>query len=290
MDVQTRIEQSLERALSFAAGGNKPKILCDALRYAVFPGGARVRPRLCHAVAYSCSGGKATTIPDAAASAIELIHCASLVHDDLPCFDNADLRRGKPSVHAAFGEPIAVLAGDALLVLAFETIARECAVEPDKIGPLISILAQATGMPNGIIAGQAYESEPITAFEEYHRAKTTSLFACATIAGAIAAGQDPAPWRGVGEALGNAYQVADDLRDVAATESEIGKPCGQDQAHNRPSAVTELGVAGAIGLLMEHVHKAVEAIPPCPGSSALEELIKSEAKRLQPKGLAQVAA
>ena len=93
------------------------------LRYAVFPGGARIRPRLCLAVAQAC-GEDQPAVTDAAAAAIELLHCASLVHDDLPCFDDAPLRRGKPSVHRAFGERLAVLAGDALIVLAFETLAR----------------------------------------------------------------------------------------------------------------------------------------------------------------------
>ena len=106
----------------------RPPLLASALRYAVFPGGHRIRPQLCLAVARAC-GDERSRSADAAAAAIELLHCASLVHDDLPCFDDADMRRGKPSVHAQFGEPIAVLAGDALIVLAFETLAREASAE-----------------------------------------------------------------------------------------------------------------------------------------------------------------
>ncbi|MCW2307763.1 polyprenyl synthetase family protein [Rhodobium gokarnense] len=290
MDVQARIERALERALSYAAGNNgQPKQLVEAMRYSVFPGGARVRPRLCLAVAYSC-GDPAPEASDAAAAAIELLHCASLVHDDMPCFDNADLRRGKPTVHEAFGEPLALLAGDALIVLAFETIARECATVPERIGPLISTLGRSVGMPYGIVAGQAWESEPEIVLEDYHRAKTTALFSCATTAGAIAAGSDPQVWYGVGDALGNAYQVADDLRDAVSSESELGKPIGQDERNCRPNAVAELGIEGALARLVGHVQAAVDAIPPCPGSAQLEQLIKSEAKRLRPKSLAQNAA
>jgi geranylgeranyl diphosphate synthase type II len=151
------------------------------------------------------------------------------------------LRRGKPSVHAAYGETTAVLAGDALIVLAFETIARECLATPDRIAPLIGVIGRAVGMPHGIIAGQAWESEKSIDLKVYHRAKTSSLFIGSTTAGAIAAGADPQNWYGLGEALGDAFQVADDLRDFAASPEEIGKPCGQDAAHDRPNAVQRTG-------------------------------------------------
>ncbi|MEM9123575.1 MAG: polyprenyl synthetase family protein, partial [Pseudomonadota bacterium] len=289
MDASKRIERSLERALSFANGPGRPEKLGAALRYAVFPGGARVRPRLCLAVAGAC-GKPQPGAADAAASAIELLHCASLVHDDMPCFDNADLRRGKPSVHVTFDEPIALLAGDALIVLAFETIARECATEPHLIGPLIATIGRAVGMPHGIVAGQAWESEDEIPLDLYHRAKTASLFTGAVAAGAIAAGADPQPWLRVGSALGAAYQAADDLRDVAASAEEIGKPCDQDKTNRRPNAVASLGLSGCLSHLRGLVEDAVDAIPPCPGSGALTDLILGEAKRLVPKELAQHAA
>ena len=123
MDVASRIERTLVRAVGSAEQSGCPPRLAAAMRSAVFPKGARVRPRLCHAVASAC-GDDEPDATDAAGAAIELLHCASLVHDDLPCFDNSALRRGRPSVHAAFGEPLAVLAGDALIVLAFQTMAR----------------------------------------------------------------------------------------------------------------------------------------------------------------------
>lgn len=123
MDANRRIEQALDAAIAHLEAPGAPPRLAEALRYAVFPGGHRIRPRLCLSVARAC-GDDDPGASDAAAAAIELIHCASLIHDDLPCFDDAPLRRGQPSVHAAYGEPLAVLAGDALIVSAFETLAR----------------------------------------------------------------------------------------------------------------------------------------------------------------------
>src|SRR3954464_1359785 len=123
MDAATRIELALTVAVTRAEAPGCPPRLGSALRYAVFPRGARIRPRLCLAVARAC-GDDQPALTDAAAASIELMHCASLVHDDLPCFDDAPIRRGKPSVHVAFGEQLAVLAGDAHIGLAFETRQR----------------------------------------------------------------------------------------------------------------------------------------------------------------------
>ncbi|MEQ8305623.1 MAG: polyprenyl synthetase family protein [Hoeflea sp.] len=289
MDLQKRIDRNLEQAITFATAGGNPSILCDAMRYAVFPGGARIRPRLCLAVALA-AGDEAPNASSAAATAIELLHCASLVHDDLPCFDDAATRRGKPSVHTTFGETTAVLAGDAMIVLAFETIARECLATPDRIAPLIGVIGRAVGMPHGIIAGQAWESEKTIDLKVYHRAKTSSLFIGSTTAGAIAAGADPQNWYRLGEALGDAFQVADDLRDCAASAEEIGKPCGQDVVHDRPNAVHELGLGGAVQRLQDLIGQAAASIPDCRGSGMLKQLILDEAKRLVPKSLATAAA
>ena len=146
-----------------ALHGTPPR-LAQALRYAVFPGGARVRPRLSLAVAMAC-GDDRPELSNGAAAAIELLHCASLVHDDLPCFDDAATRRGKASVHAAFGEPLAVLAGDALIVRAFEALALAAVAEPLRLPALLGLLGAAVGAPNGIVAGQAWECEAIRAAE-----------------------------------------------------------------------------------------------------------------------------
>ncbi len=158
MQASERIEETLERAISLAQGAGAPPLLASALHYAVFPGGHRIRPQLCLAVAAAC-GDAHPAAASAAAAAIELLHCASLVHDDLPCFDDADTRRGKPSVHAQFGAPIAVLTGDALIVMAFDMLAREVAAKPGRRARLVSIIAAAVGAPGGIVAGQAWECE-----------------------------------------------------------------------------------------------------------------------------------
>jgi geranylgeranyl diphosphate synthase type II len=259
------------------------------MRHAVFPGGARVRPRLSLAVAQAC-GEDVPGLADAAAAAIEILHCASLVHDDLPCFDDAPIRRGKPSVHCAFGEPLAVLAGDALIVLAFQTIARGGAMSPERIGRLVSIVGAAVGAPHGICAGQAWECEPDQRLAEYHRAKTGVLFAAATQSGAAACGFDPAPWNTLGLTLGEAFQVADDIRDVYCTAEELGKPIHRDEVLGRPNATARLGFAGALLSLKQLVAQAVDSIPPCPGSAELRTLIIAQTDQFLPKELASKAA
>ncbi len=278
-----RIETAMQAALAITQTSCPPK-LAAALSYAVFPGGHRLRPRLAITVALAC-GDPDPAAADAAACAIEFLHCASLVHDDLPCFDDADLRRGKLTVHKAFGEPLAVLVGDALIVLAFETIARGVTLHPGKMPGLVRLVALAGGAPHGICAGQAWESEPMIPIAEYHRAKTSSLFAAATASGALAAGHDPDLWRTLGERLGCAYQVADDIRDAADTSDEMGKPAGQDAARGRPNAVLELGMTGAINWLDRLIAEAVEAIPQCPGQMALKVAIEREATSFLPAEL-----
>ena len=286
MESLTRIEQALAAAGAAAETRGAPPKLAAALRHAVFPGGARIRPLLCVAVAQAC-GDDDPALSDAAASAIELLHCASLVHDDLPCFDDAATRRGKPSVHRAFGERIAVLAGDALIVLAFQTLGHGAARSPRRLAPLLATIASGVGMPLGIVAGQAWECEPRVALRDYQRAKTGALFAAATAAGALAAGVEAAPWRAFGDCLGEAYQVADDIRDVAADPELLGKPMGQDLAIGRPSVATEQGLSGAIRHFEQLVERAIEAIPECRGAPRLRALVRMESARLVPKALSE---
>ncbi|TCT20263.1 polyprenyl synthetase family protein [Thiobaca trueperi] len=289
MDATTRIERALTAAIDAVALPGCPPRLIEAVRHSVFPSGARVRPRLCLAVAAAC-GSKDYAAADAVAASIELLHCASLVHDDLPCFDDSPLRRGVPSVHRAFGEPLAVLAGDALIILAFEHLARSLADTPERLGPLLLTVSRSVGMPFGITAGQAWECESQVKVEDYHRAKTGSLFTAATAAGALVAGADAAAWSVVGDKIGEAYQVADDLRDVAASAQELGKPVGRDAVLNRPSAAGELGIEGAIARLRGLVTGAIDAIPACPGRDQFAEVLMAESHRIMPKNLAQHAA
>jgi geranylgeranyl diphosphate synthase type II len=289
LDIMPRIDQSLTAAVASCEASGCPPRLAAAIRYAVFPGGARVRPRLCIAVAAAC-GDPESTLADAAGASIELLHCASLVHDDLPCFDDAATRRSRPSVHRAFDERLAVLAGDALIVLAFQHLARHCVAMPDRLGAAVVALSRAAGAPSGIVAGQGWECETSVPLGEYQRAKTGALFVAATTSGAIAAGVDATPWRALGERLGEAYQVADDIRDVLATPEEMGKPNGRDAALGRPSIVAELGAAAAIRRFDEMVQDVLDSIPACPGAGPLRALMLLEARRLLPENLARRAA
>ncbi|MBI1186136.1 MAG: geranylgeranyl pyrophosphate synthase [Alphaproteobacteria bacterium] len=284
MQRNARIEAALEAAITRASTSEAPPLLAAAVRHAVFPGGARVRPQLCLAVASAC-GDDAPAIADAAAAAVEFMHCASLVHDDLPCFDDASVRRGRPSVHAAFGAPLAVLAGDALIVLAFDSLAAAAAAAPQRTAPLIAALARGVGMPGGIAAGQAWESEPDPDVAAYHQAKTAALFIGATELGALSAGVDARPWRALGVHLGAAYQAADDLLDAHAANDEAGKPVGRDAALSRPSIVAERGVAGALAHLRGCIAAAIESVPECPGAQELRDLVRATALRLAPKSL-----
>ncbi len=286
MDNATRIERALNLAIGGGLGEPCPAKLMAAVRYAVFPGGARIRPKLCLAVARAC-GDETLRCAAAAAAAVELLHCASLVHDDLPCFDNATLRRGRPAVHLAFGEPMAVLTGDALIVMAFESVARVRQVPARHLQGLMLVLARASGMPHGIVAGQAWEGEQNIPLLEYQRAKTGALFAAATSLGAIAAGADGAAWHALGEQIGAAYQIADDIRDVAESSENVGKDVGRDAALGRPNAVHELGIEASIDRLEALMASAGAQIPDCVGAVELRAQIRNEASRLLPAKLAR---
>ena len=277
-----RIEKGLYQALSIAESKSAPQNLQKALHHSIFPGGARIRPQLCLAVATAC-GDDDPALSTAAASAIELLHCASLVHDDLPCFDNALVRRGQASVHAAFGERVAVLAGDALIVLAFQYVASCSMHSPLRLAPVLRTIAASVGAPHGIVAGQAWECESKVQLKQYQKEKTGSLFEAATAAGAQAAGADADTWKPLGEWLGEAYQVADDIRDVLADQALMGKPQGQDITHNRPSSARDLGLVGAVQHFDELVYKAINSIPSCKGEKMLRGLVAKEAERLIPE-------
>ncbi|WP_422071734.1 polyprenyl synthetase family protein [Tranquillimonas rosea] len=283
MSLNARIETAVAAALRSAHGADAPPQLASALDYAVTPGGARIRPTILLSVAMAC-GDDRPALSNAAATALELIHCASLVHDDMPCFDDSDLRRGKPSVHRAYSEPLALLTGDSLIVLAFEVLARAAPDAPLRGMELVRLLAARTGMPGGICAGQGWESEPRIDLSAYHRAKTGALFIAATQMGAAAAGQESEPWAELGARIGEAFQVADDLRDALCDEGQLGKPCHQDDLHGRPNAVAELGVAGAMSRLDDILSGAIASIPSCAGEAALAGMVRAYADRLVPQG------
>ncbi len=282
MPLTSRIEEAVKQSVAIAQGrGAVPVRLASALGYATAPGGARIRPTILLSVAMAC-GDDRPELSDAAAAALELIHCASLVHDDLPCFDDADIRRGKPSVHKAYSQPLAVLTGDSLIVLAFEVLARKAHLAPDRATQLILTLAQRTGMPGGICAGQGWESEETVDLSAYHQAKTGALFIAATQMGAAAAGQDSEQWFELGARIGEAFQVADDLRDALCDIETLGKPAGQDDLHGRPNAVASLGVEGAVRRLRDILGGAIASIPSCPGEAQLAKMVQSYAEKVTP--------
>ena len=279
MTLDSRIESALTRALSPEALSATPPLLAASLPYAVFPGGARIRPTILTAVAIAC-GDDRPAVTDAAAVALELMHCASLVHDDLPAFDNADIRRGKPTLHKQHSEALAVLAGDSLLIRGFEVLAAVGAESPDRALKLIAKLGQLSGACGGICAGQAWESEPKVDLAAYHQSKTGALFIAATQMGAISAGYEPEPWFDLGMCIGAAFQIADDLKDALVSAEVMGKPAGQDSAHQRPTAVQTMGVAGATKHLQDILSGAISSIPSCPGEARLAQTVQAYARKI----------
>jgi len=274
-------EPSLERAFAWITGPTTPPRLETAMRQAVFGGGGRVRPRLALAVSKACGRGS-LEVASAAAASIEFLHCASLVHDDLPCFDDAELRRGRPTVHVEHGEALAVLVGDALIAGAFEVIGRGCESQPALLGPLLTTVARSVGAVRGIVAGQAWESEPSPNLRLYHRAKTGALFEAAVCVGAIAGGGDPARWLPVGSRLGEAYQVADDILDLVGSASALGKPVGQDARNGRPSAVQELGYERAFARLQTLCDSMFTCVPAVEGRESFVRWATGLCKKLFP--------
>jgi geranylgeranyl diphosphate synthase type II len=233
--VQARALVDDQLDLLLPAESVSPTKLHAAIRWSVFAGGKRFRPALLLAVGETFGAASESLI--AAACALEMIHTYSLVHDDLPSMDNDDLRRGRPTCHVRFGEATAILAGDALLTMAFKTIANDDKLPATKRVRLISEIARAAGTPEGMVAGQAYdleaEARPVGAeeLETIHRLKTGALITAAACCGAIIAEASPAELAAVTDyagQLGLLFQITDDLLDVTATAEAIGKTPGKD--------------------------------------------------------------
>ncbi len=282
--VHPRLEPALREALARLTGGDCPPRLAQAIEYAVFPPGNRLRPRLCYAVA-DALGDDAPSLTDRAAVALEFLHGASLVQDDLPAFDDAPDRRGRPALHRVFGEALAVLAADALIIGAFEHLGDGVAVHADRAQRLISTVAHGVGSRCGAVAGQAWESESHVDLERYHRAKTAALFEAATGAGAVAAGHDPRPWQAVGSWLGRAYQIADDMAD--------GSPAGaggSDATLGRPNALRSLGPATSIARFEQCAARALAAVPCCTNRGTILRFLDDMLRRFHPAQTAPRAA
>ena len=286
MSLLKRAEAALQSHFQTAAGVGAPPRLQAAMQHAVFSGGARIRPQLCMAVATAC-GDDAPELTTAAAVALELMHCASLVHDDMPTFDNADVRRGRPTVHKAFSEPLALLSGDGLIVMAYQVLLQAGRQHPERLIMLMDNLSRGVGLPAGIVAGQAWECETAADLAQYQRSKTGALFVSATCAGAIASGRACEPWAPLGAFLGEAYQVADDIRDVLGDVASLGKPVGQDTLNDRPSSAQAMGLEGAIAHFDALIKQAGDAIPDCTHRDMLGQLVLMESERLVPKSMCE---
>ena len=246
----TQVEAALSQWVPLSA----PAGLGEAMRYAVLDGGKRLRPLLTLAAARAVAGAAELPAALRSACAVELIHAYSLVHDDMPCMDNDVLRRGKPTVHVAYGEAQALLAGDALQALAFELLTPEDgSVAPAVQARLCAALARAAGH-HGMAGGQAIDLAHVgvpmseTALRDMHRRKTGAMLEVSVHMGALSAGADGptlACLQRYAQAIGLAFQVVDDILDVTADSATLGKTAGKDQANDKPTFVSLLGLAGA---------------------------------------------
>ena len=240
------IEAALERILP--AEDTQPPSIHRAMRYSVFAGGKRIRPVLCLESARMFTDKLDAAIQSGCA--LEFIHTYSLIHDDLPSLDNDDLRRGKPTNHKVFGEAIAILAGDALLTLAFETLAKS-PLEAERRVRVIAEIAAAAGTVDGMVGGQVADVEAegrqisAGALEYIHRSKTAALIRASIVAGAIAGGaadNDVERLRRFGDNIGWAFQVVDDLLDVEESSAALGKTAGKDQAQKKATYPALYGI------------------------------------------------
>ena len=266
-DRVARVESTAQRLLP--AADAVPERLHAAMRYAVLDGGKRVRPLLVYAAGDVTDADEEAL--DRAALAVEYVHAYSLVHDDMPCMDNDVLRRGKPTVHVAFDEATAMLAGDALQAEAFKVLA-EGTVPAAQTASLMRELAQASGT-EGMCGGQALDLFSVgnmqlsaVELERMHRMKTGALLRASVLMGALS-GQAPLLTESTrealaryGEAIGLAFQVVDDILDVEGSSAELGKTAGKDAAQGKPTYVSMLGLEAARAWSLRLRAQALEAL------------------------------
>jgi geranylgeranyl diphosphate synthase type II len=260
------VDAALERLLPQESA--RPASIHQAMRYSVFAGGKRIRPILCLETARIFAPDVTPALHPACA--IEMIHTYSLIHDDLPALDNDDLRRGKPTCHKKFGEAIAILAGDALLTLAFETIGAT-PVPPAQCVAMVKEVASAAGTVNGMVGGQVADLEaerqriePET-LEYIHRSKTAALIRASVTAGALCAGVSPddvARLRRFGETIGWAFQVTDDILDVEESSAALGKTAGKDIAQQKATYPAIHGLQRSHEIANDLAGKAIAELAP----------------------------
>jgi geranylgeranyl diphosphate synthase type II len=265
------VDTALDRLLP--AESTEPVSIHTAMRYSVFAGGKRIRPILCLEAARIFEPDAQPDASDRpyqshamhAACAIEFIHTYSLIHDDLPALDNDDLRRGKPTCHKKFGEATAILAGDGLLTLAFQTIG-ESLTSAERTLAILQEVSSAAGTVKGMVGGQVADLEsegkriePQT-LEYIHRSKTAALIRASVSTGAISAGAgiaDVARLRSFGETIGWAFQVTDDILDVEESSAALGKTAGKDIAQQKATYPAVFGVAQSHEIAAKLAHDAI---------------------------------
>jgi geranylgeranyl diphosphate synthase type II len=260
------VDAALERLLP--SEKTQPSSIHEAMRYSVFAGGKRIRPILCLETARIFAADVTPALHPACA--IEFIHTYSLIHDDLPALDNDDLRRGKPTCHKKFGEANAILAGDALLTLAFQTISV-APVEAERGIAMVKEIAAAAGTVKGMVGGQVADLEAEgkrvapKMLEFIHRSKTAALIRASVTAGALCAGanaEDVARLRKFGENIGWAFQVTDDILDVEESSAALGKTAGKDVAQQKATYPSVYGLERAHEIANELATRAIAELAP----------------------------
>ncbi|MBR2499994.1 MAG: polyprenyl synthetase family protein [Clostridia bacterium] len=249
----------------FTENDNHQKSIYDAMKYSLMSGGKRIRPVL----ALSCCelfGGGEEVMPFACA--LEMIHTYSLIHDDLPCMDNDDLRRGKPTNHVVYGEALALLAGDGLLTRAFEVALQNSELLPNITVDALKIIASAAGT-EGMIGGQVIDMESeekeidSVTLMTMHLHKTGALIMAAAKLGALIGGgtkEDLLNMESFSRYIGIAFQIKDDILDVEGSVELLGKPIGSDSVNNKTTFVTLYGMEQAKKMLLDYTNKAIEVI------------------------------
>ena len=260
------VDASLESLLP--AETTQPVSIHQAMRYSVLAGGKRIRPILCLESARIFAADVSAALHPACA--IEFIHTYSLIHDDLPALDNDDLRRGKPTCHKKFGDATAILAGDALLTLAFETIGA-APVDAARRVDMVTEVATAAGTVNGMVGGQVADLEAEgrriepEMLEYIHRSKTAALIRASVTTGALCAGataEDVARLRRFGESIGWAFQVTDDILDVEESSAALGKTAGKDIAQQKATYPSVYGLARSHEIANDLATRAIAELAP----------------------------
>ena len=274
------IDAALEQILS--RNPLTPHRVLDAMHYSVFAGGKRIRPCLTLAFCQLCGGDPTTALPFACG--IELVQTYSLIHDDLPCMDDDDFRRGKPSCHKQFDEATALLAGDALLTMAFESLSQ-AELPPERVVKAVEIFSRLIGVV-GMIGGQEMDLEAenpdtrpdLDTLRTLCARKTCALLQASCQLGVLAAGGTEEQLTAAGEyayQLGMAFQIVDDILDVTADPEKLGKPVGSDAANGKVTHVTLLGLEGASQEADRYTARALSLLERFPGSEPLKELTRN---------------